>query len=166
MKKFQIICVCYSLVLFSAIGCKEKSTLPEDFPEIFPLLITVTQEGTPLEGAMVALKPVGTANKYANGCSAVTEQNGVASIKTFGQNGVPAGKYKVLVSKSRDEGGKEVEDEFGGKSTIGAKVYSYVENDFGLESKTPFEIEVSKGGENSLSCEVGKAIHVFVRDTP
>jgi hypothetical protein len=164
MKKYQIVCVCVALTFFSIIGCGKKSNLPEDFPEIFSLKITVTQEGSPLEGAMVSLKPIGTADKYANGCSGISAQDGVASIKTFGYEGVPAGKYKILISKMQDEEGKEIEDEFGGKNVVGAKVYSYIEEKYYSETETPFEAEVVKGGDNTITCDAGKSIRVFVRN--
>ena len=156
------------LLLFCVViplaGCRKKSNLPADFPEVFQLKITVIQNNAPLEGAMVSLKPIGQANKYANGCSAVTDTAGIASIKTFGQDGVPAGKYKIIISKSTDEGGTEVTDEFGGKSIVGAKVYSHVEKKYTVEETAPFEIEVTKGGENSMTCDVGESVHIFLRN--
>ena len=158
--RLGLIIICTLLVA----GCGKKSNLPADFPEIHKLTITVVQEGAPLASAMISLKPVGTADKYARGCSAVTDETGVASIKTYGQEGVPAGKYKILVSKMHDEEGTEIEDEFGGKSVVGAKVYSYIEKQYSDEKTTPFEIEVSKGGANSMTCDVGKATRFFVRN--
>ena len=58
----------------------------------------------------------------------------------------------------------EVTDEFGGKSIVGAKLYSHVEKQYMAEETTPFEIDVAKGGENSMSCDVGESVHIFLRN--
>jgi hypothetical protein len=84
---------------------------------------------------------------------------------TYGQRGVPAGKYKVLISKLKDEGGTEVEDAFGTKSIKGAKVYSYVESKFADKNQTPYEIEIKEQKEvQTLQCDVGAAIRKYLRD--
>ncbi|MDR2642031.1 MAG: carboxypeptidase-like regulatory domain-containing protein [Planctomycetaceae bacterium] len=158
--------VCVLCTLISIIGCGKPSNIPIDFPKIYPCEITVVQDGKPLENAMVSFRPIGDANKYAKGCSAVTDANGKALMVTYGQNGVPTGIYKVLISKLHDEGGIEVEDNFGSKSIQGAKVYSYIDVKYSDEKLTPYEIEIKEQKEiQKLQCDVGTAIRQYIRDT-
>ena len=42
--------------LAAAVGCGPK--LPDGMPKLNPTTITVIQDGKPLEGAMVSMKPV------------------------------------------------------------------------------------------------------------
>jgi hypothetical protein len=151
--------------LISICGCGKPSSLPADFPKIYTCEITVIQGGKPLENAMVSLHPIGNADKYAKGCSAATNVNGKASMMTYGQNGVPTGKYKVLISKLRDEDGTEVEDAFGEKIIKGAKTYSYVDAKYSNENLTPYEIEIKEQKEiQTLQCDVGEAIRQYISD--
>jgi hypothetical protein len=143
----------------------KTTNIPVDFPKIYPCEITVVQEGKPLENALVSFRPIGNADKYASGCSATTGANGKALMITYGQNGFPTGKYKVLISKMQDEGGTEVEDAFGSKSIQDAKVYSYVEVKYSDENLTPYEIEIKEQKEiQTLQCDVGAAIHQYIHN--
>jgi hypothetical protein len=166
MKTLRLIfCVGVSFSLISICGCGKPSHLPEDFPKIYPCEISVIQEGKPLENAMVSLSPIGNTDKYAGSCSATTDAHGKAVVMTYGQSGVPTGKYKILISKLKDEGGTEVEDAFGSKSIKGAKIYSYVEAKYSDKNLTPFEIEIKEQKEvQTLQCDVGTAIHKYLRD--
>jgi hypothetical protein len=162
---FSFLCICVSFTFISICGCWKTSNLPADFPKIYPCEITVVQEGKPLADAVVSFSPIGTAGKYSGSCSGSTDTSGLASIKTYAQNGVPLGKYKVLISKWKDEGGTEVEDEFGSKSIKGAKVYSYVEAKYSDKDLTPFEIEIKEQKEvQTLQCDVGAAIRLYIQD--
>jgi hypothetical protein len=152
-------------IIFLSNGCGKPPNLPPDFPKVVPCEITVIQDGKPLEGAMVSLVPVGESGKYAKGCSGRTDAQGIASLMTYGQVGVPFGKYKVLISKNRDEGGKEVDDEYGGKKTVGAKVYAYVDAKYSQEASALFEVEVTdQKTAIMIQCDVGAAIHQYLRD--
>ncbi|MDR1382465.1 MAG: hypothetical protein LBJ67_01260 [Planctomycetaceae bacterium] len=162
---FWIFCAGVSFTLISICGCGQSPGLPGDFPKIYPCEISVIQEGKPLEDAMVSLNPIGNTDKYAGGCSATTDAHGKAFLMTYGQNGIPAGKYKILISKLKDEGGKEVEDPFGIKSIQGGKVYSYIEAKYSDKNLTPYEIEIKDKKEvQTLQCDVGAAIHKYLRD--
>ncbi|MDR1492399.1 MAG: carboxypeptidase-like regulatory domain-containing protein [Planctomycetaceae bacterium] len=169
MKNFSI-----SLTLGIAIavlffcGCGKKSNLPDNFPEIAPCEIAVTQDGKPLADALVTLIPQNIATPYAQGCTGITDETGKASLRTYGQIGVPLGKYKVVISKTKDEDGTETTDENGVKIQIGQKVYSYVEKKYTQENSTPYEIDViqvKRKDVNFLQCEVGKAIREFLRNS-
>ncbi|MDR2172154.1 MAG: hypothetical protein LBP59_18570 [Planctomycetaceae bacterium] len=163
---FSNLCVCISITIIFICGCGKRSNLPADFPKIYPCEISVVQEGNPLTEANVFFSPIGNADKYASGCSGVTDVNGKANILTYGKNGVPAGKYKILISKLKDEGGVEVEDAFvGSKKIQGAKVYSYVEAKYSDKDLTPYEIEIKEQkNTHALQCDVGLAIRQYLRD--
>jgi len=80
-------------------GCRGQK-LPEGMPKLTPVVLSVTQDGAPLEGAVVSLLPLDSANSrwYASG---VTAKDGKATIKTLAQyNGAVSGKHKVTVTKS------------------------------------------------------------------
>ncbi|MDR1957638.1 MAG: hypothetical protein LBQ54_01080 [Planctomycetaceae bacterium] len=108
---------------------------------------------------------MGDAGKYAGSCSGTTDSNGKAFLRTYGQAGVPTGQYKVLISKLQDEGGREVEDAFGSKLIKGAKVYAYVEAKYSNKNQTPYEMEIKDQKEvHTLQCDVGAAIHQYLRE--
>ena len=96
MKKYTI----YSLLLlslfcFSGCGGKKK---PADLPPLYPVKLTVVQDGNPLEGATVSLIADGTNVRFTT--AGVTDANGVATIKTdIDWPGAPVGKFKVCISK-------------------------------------------------------------------
>ena len=83
------------LLIFAVIftvGCKDK------FGGSFPMTIKVTQSGTPVEGAIVALYGVSD-GKTATG---VTDAKGIATIKSTdgGWQGVFPGEYTVTIKKT------------------------------------------------------------------
>ena len=80
-------------------GCG-KVPRPEGFPDLFPCEITITQEGQPLDEAVVRLVPEGN---FRWGITGKTNASGVAKIFTHAQYaGAPAGTFKVCVSKRYD----------------------------------------------------------------
>jgi hypothetical protein len=148
-------------------GCSQK--LPEGMPKLYPTKLTLTQENTPLAGAVVQI--------FANdpslakwGASGVTDTNGVVELKVNAKyKGVPAGTYKVTVAK------KEIEPhphpEWGNlpdgdpkfhqyrAESMKLKSYDFVEMKFGSLNTTPLEIEV-KTGSNNISLGVGGPIRL------
>ena len=85
------------LSLFCFYGCDGKKK-PADLPTLYPVKITVIQDGKPLEGATVNLVADGANVRFTTG--SITDKNGVATIKTDRQwPGAPAGKYKVCIKK-------------------------------------------------------------------
>ncbi|MBR5757707.1 MAG: hypothetical protein IKX88_03815, partial [Thermoguttaceae bacterium] len=66
------------LPLAALCGCGEKT--PPDMPKLFPTSITITQEGTPVEGASVQLlKKDDLYYKWLAG--GVTDATGVCTIR-------------------------------------------------------------------------------------
>jgi len=94
----QYIILVFSLVItIAGSGC-QKVSQPANLPPLFPLTVTVLQEGAPVEGAFVRILPEKEGVPWS--CGATTDANGNAAIKTVVEfRGAPAGKYKVLISK-------------------------------------------------------------------
>ena len=114
MKKFCVVALC-ALLAISSFGCKDKSR-PADLPDdMSPCEITITQDGTPLAGATVDLQYT-TNVKYNT--SGVTDENGVAIMKTYGYAGAQQGTAKVRVDKLVTEGASEAE-EYGEAGNLG-----------------------------------------------
>jgi hypothetical protein len=137
------------LSLIGLLGCGEQR--PAGMPPLYPATVTVTRGSEPLSGVFVALR----AEEEALGIwssSGITGQDGSIRFKTQGKyDGVPAGKYKVVLSL------EEMED-------AGKKFYyrvSLIDPKFNEESTTPAEFEVKKSG-NMLSVDVGDAVKVRV----
>ena len=77
-------------------GCGGEK-VPDGMPELFDFTVVVTQDGKPLDGAMVILEdPKG---KISYGVTAITDSSGKAKMTTGQWNGAPAGEYNVAVRK-------------------------------------------------------------------
>jgi 5-hydroxyisourate hydrolase-like protein (transthyretin family) len=145
--------------LFSVSGCKDSSR-PEDLPKLFPCVITITQEGKPLEEASVELVAADQNNaKYKS--LTITDTEGKANMSTYGHKGVPAGKYKVVVTKNIQDDFIYKEDEDGERELVSYKTYRAVEPQFSNAKTTPHELEITgKGQKPEVTFDVGKAIKV------
>ena len=83
-------------------GCSGQN-LPEGMPKLTAVVLTITQDGAPLEGAVVSLLPLDSANSRWN-ASGVTTKDGKAIIRTLAKyDGAAVGKYKVIVKKTYTE---------------------------------------------------------------
>ncbi|MDR0871050.1 MAG: carboxypeptidase-like regulatory domain-containing protein [Planctomycetaceae bacterium] len=153
MKRFLFTVLC---VLFLS-GCGDDSR-PKDLPALYPCSLTITQEGgKPLDGATVELKPLDGGTRYNP--LQFTDANGVAVMTTYTFNGVPAGKYKVLVTKNIEEETTTTDKNTGEPVVVGGAKYRYVEKIYSDVQTTPLEIEIT-GKEKKVvqTFDVGKAI--------
>lgn len=172
MKKQTLLFAALGLILSAAtLGCGPK--LPDGMPKLNPTTLTVAQEGAPVADAMVQLKAVDASNKWTSG--GTTDANGVATIVTHGQyKGVPAGKYKVAVSKIVGEGTPPPPSPIDEES---ARVYQeYIDSgatyeefyvvgkDYSYVESTPLEVEVV-AGKNALTVDAGPVVHEPVPKT-
>jgi hypothetical protein len=145
-------------------GCGQK--LPEGMPKLYPVTITIVQENTPLEGAIVQLIPedVSLSNWGPMG---ITNVSGVAELRTNGKyKGSPSGQFKVLVTKREVEPHPHLE--WGNlpdgdpkfiqycNESMKLKVFDYVEPQFGLINATPLSINITSSGSNNFQLDVGK----------
>ena len=153
-----IVFLSLSVVLVLLSGCKDKSR-PSDFPDVFSVSITITQEDKPLEGATVTLIAK-TPSQYGT-ASGTTDASGVAKLRTYGHDGVPAGDYAVLVTKQGVENAKESKTLEGLPIMVGGENYQYVDGKFSKESTTTHSISVTNKGAKE-TFDVGAAVRVFV----
>ncbi|MCL2120208.1 MAG: Ig-like domain-containing protein [Planctomycetaceae bacterium] len=146
-----------SLLLF-AFGCAKD--VPKGFPALHPCTITVMQDGAPLAGASVLFKPTQYDSLSASG---KTDEKGVAVMMVQATyEGVPAGKYKVMVVKQTRERNPAVKDEDIQGQNVSLEmrdkayiVTNFVDPKYGDSSKTPLEIQVTEG-KNEQTFEVQK----------
>ena len=155
-----------ALSLAFLVGCTASSPKPDGFPDTVSCVITITQEGTPLAGAMVSLIPSDGAKDLL--FTATTDASGNAKIFTYGrQEGAPKGKYKVVVSKTEtdpskftppaDENDTVAMDRYM-QSTANERLNSYtlVESVYTSAATTTLELEIT--GKTTQTFDVGKKV--------
>lgn len=150
-----------ALCLFSQLAC--RSLQPKDFPKLYPVVLSVTQEGKPLAGATVGLAspddPVGWT------VGGMTDRSGQAILWTHGKfKGAPAGKFKVRIEKDVVEGEKEYleameREDYVAAHKIKVSCYSEVEKQFESYETTPIEIEITKKS-SVIPIEAGPAVRI------
>ena len=161
------------LLVGVSVGC--HSNLPKDLPPLYPCTISVTQDGVPLERAVVALQ-------YAEGAApaegqlwfprGVTDANGEAVLKANSlYPGAPIGHFKIIVTKfvpgESKYGPPPPEDDprySGWVQKVSGEippVFGIIEKQYTEAETTPHEIEIKKG-KNSASIDVGKPTRYLV----
>jgi hypothetical protein len=145
-----------ALILAASFGCAKKNPRPADLPEdMSPCVITITQEGTPIEGATVALQ-YETPVKYQT--SGTTDAKGAATMTTYGFAGAQQGTAKVLVSKLVTEGGSEGE-EYG---DVGTMEQDFETVDVKYKSADTTDLTVTIGADNvAETFEVGAPVRAL-----
>lgn len=160
MKK--IIYIILLIFITSIVGCGDKSR-PSDLPPLYSCTVTVTQDSKPLEEVMVMFEPIDSADvKYS--AAAITSADGNALMKTYGFQGVPVGKYKVVVTKIIGEASEyKLNESTGREETVNSKRYRLIEPQFTSAETTPHEIEITGKEKNvSKTFDVGKAVKEFI----
>ncbi|MDR0609361.1 MAG: carboxypeptidase-like regulatory domain-containing protein [Planctomycetaceae bacterium] len=160
MKK--LIYITLFIFVSSIAGCGDKSR-PSDLPPLYPCTVTITQDGKAIEEAMVMFEPVDSADvKYS--AAAVTGADGNALMKTYGFEGVPVGKYKVVVTKIISEAAEyKLNESTGKEEAINSKRYRLIEPQFTSAKTTPHEIEITGKEKNiTKTFDVGKAVKEFI----
>jgi hypothetical protein len=164
MKLFQILIL--FLPIFVLIGC--SSPKPDGFPRVYPATITVTQDGKPLEGAVVILEHSAERTRWSAGGK--TDATGSIQPATVQGNysvpGVPAEDFLVTVTKSpvveidqtvdpetltpqeRDRLNAEYE-----QKTIEARKAVGIPERLSDPQKTPLRWKVTTSGTNVLRIE-------------
>jgi hypothetical protein len=148
----------YTMLSLFLVGCS-RSSVPNDLPKLYPCTITITQDGKPLEKATVELFSSEGQAKYKS--VTITNPQGVAIMSTYGYQGTPIGKYKVVVSK-------DIEDDFiygmsstGTKEVTASTLYRTVEAQYSDAKTTPHEIEITgKEKITEATFDAGKPIKV------
>lgn len=170
-KLFRIIIVLMVAAPCFCSGCGGPKK-PPGMPDLYPCIITITQGGSPLEGARVLLFPkTGGSNGWNT--DGLTNAKGVAELKTnVDFKGAPAGEYVVMVSKTELSPGDApdvaptdpVEFEKWHNIKLAEKRvrYNLVKPEFGDAKKTPHSITIAKG-KNEATFDVGEAIQDVVK---
>jgi hypothetical protein len=158
-----------AVALTAVVGCGGPKK-PADLPDLYPVKITVIQDGKPLEGASVQLNDPSLAIRFVMGGK--TDAQGVAEIKTDAQfPGAPVGKFKVTVSK--EDIPELPADLAGGPPTDPAELAEYnkklaehgdsacdtVDLQFKKMGTTPAEIEVTTSGAET-TVDVGEKVNI------
>ena len=148
----------FSLALAAvvAVGCGGLQK-PGDMGDLGGCVVKVTQDGAPLEGAEVIFHAQDEANKKYTP-SGRTNEKGEAKIKTYGFEGVPAGEYKVTVTKLVIEEGELVVAEDGSESVEGGSEYQVVDEQFRNVDTTPLTTTVTDPMTEVPTFDVGAAV--------
>jgi hypothetical protein len=132
-------------------GCGGAKT-PDGMPQLFPCEIVLVQEGQPLVDATVTAQSADSSWNATGG----TDTDGKAVLFTQGKyQGVPVGKYKVIISKNVTE--KEPST-FEGKPATKEVAYSLVEEKYQEVQTSPLEIEITADGKHSFHLDAGKTV--------
>lgn len=168
MKKILILTL--AAIVPAVCGCLGQKK-PDGLPDLQPVTITVTQNGTPLANAALNLKPLDdAASNFTYG--GTTDAKGLATIVTHGQyKGAPIGKYKVAVSCTVGEGTPPPPSPIDEESARRWKEYKdsgatyeefyVVDPKLSTVQTTTLEVEVVKG-KNDLTVDCGEAVRIPV----
>lgn len=155
MKTKQLFAFALACVCAVAVGCSKGPKKPADLPTLYPTTITVVyDDGTPVDGATVALRPAGGGNAQWN-VTGVTDAQGKLVCKTNGNwDGAPAGSYEAMVTKEVTE--MEEPTEPGGSPTV-KSCTRYVDVKYNSPKTSGLTAEV-KEGDNQIELKVGEKI--------
>ena len=146
--------------------------MPDGVPKLYPVSVSVTQEGKPLAGATVMLRYADpSAGTWA--VTGRTEADGVAKLYTNGYPGAPAGTFKVVLDK-REHDGLSEEERVAEIAKLqaaqtGAVIpdalmqagikWSYVQPEYNDPAKTPLEVEITSSTK-MLPVDAGSAVKI------
>jgi hypothetical protein len=146
------------IVGVSLLGCSSGVELPAGLPELYPVALTLTQSGSPLEGASVQLISEDAALAKWQ-CGGASDATGKVEIKTMGQHtGAPAGKFKVLVSKELVESSAGSDTSEGAASS--STTYALVDPKFQSAATTPASIDVTAGDNAPPAIDLGAPVKI------
>lgn len=136
----------FALGMLTMIGCEEA----EDGPELLPVTGTVKFKNNPVGGARVTYYP--TDDTVGFGGSARTNDDGTYSIVyQRGGEGLPAGSYKVTISKATlPDGSEEAED----VSPIESQAVERLPPRYSSEDSTILSKTVGTSGNDSFDFDL------------
>jgi hypothetical protein len=148
------------ILLFPLHGC-DRSVHTHDLPQLYPTVITLTQEGKPLENALVFLYSTDLNFKWS--IAAVSDRNGKATILTHGKfHGAPVGEYKIVVTKTEpsDKDLLKSNSDYNPEAHVvkpKITLFSFIEKQYTDITTTPLTIVIEKG-KNVHNFDLGKAV--------
>jgi len=164
MKQFFLHSPGMILVVFM-IGCSSQK-LPDGMPKLYPLTLTITQEGKPLPEASVSMYSADGSSSWAPG--GMTKADGMLVVFTHGKYaGVPAGKYKVTVDCLVSDVPRPKEATMEEIVEHGKKypAYRIVPLQYTDRKTTPLEIDVVKG-TSRLSIDIPETVKIKLDSPP
>jgi hypothetical protein len=154
--KKQYILFLFCCIFVFNVGCGGAKK-PDGMPQLYKTTLLITQEKTPLAGAIVSLVSEDVSNNWTSG--GTTNANGVVNIMTYGQFlGCPEGKFKVCISKQMVEGKVDMSDPASPKGS--PIIYDLVPPELNSAKTTTLEIEVKAGEKNHFELDAGKSVHI------
>jgi len=158
-----------SISLSCLVGCRFGRERPKDMPRLYPVRLTIIQEGVPLEEATVTLRSKIPGFRWS--VSGITDSKGEVELVTNGFfPGVPEGEYKILVEKTirigppnpdlREMPADELErSKIFRKIAKESKIMIVVDPQYKNEASTPLEIGITKSN-NGQTFDVGKPVKI------
>ena len=143
--------------------------MPAGMPKLYPVLITVTQEGKPLADAGVSLRYAdSSAGTWAIG--GVTNATGIVKLHTNGFPGAPEGKFKVVLTKQDNEGMAEYEaagaqGDAAAARRVKVKIWSCIKEEYNDPSKTPLAVEIT-ASTKTLEVDAGPVVKIEIPFVP
>ncbi len=168
VQKLGMGCIGLSLILLVVPGCGDSR--PEGMPKLYPAKVTITQDGSPLADATVGFVSENSAlTRWPAG--GVTDANGIATIHTYGQYpGAPEGSFKVIVTKTINEGdpmptypgGNATPDQMReydrALKTGNFAIFQVVHKDYRIAKTSKLQADVKSSGANEFTFDIGKAV--------
>jgi len=159
------------IILLNLWGCGGP-TKPDGLPVLYSCKVAITQEGKPLDDAIVQLHGVNNSVPWT--VNGVTDRSGVAVIKTqtlFA--GAPEGEYAVTVTKKNQDKSQlpasppkdkqEAEKWYDAKESERLAVHSFVSSEFTSPIKTTLRMTVtSNSKQNTETFDVGPPVDEIV----
>lgn len=153
-------------MLCTLISCSSGRKKPEDMPALFPVKVTIQQDGQILSDASVILLRQEPPFKWVAG--GLTDTNGICSVRTQSFfAGAPAGKYKVMVSKQLDEtpeADKNLPPDPSGTNKSLDYYFELVDLKYNSDQTSDLEVVVEEK-KNEFVLDVGKAVKLKIART-
>jgi hypothetical protein len=146
------------VLAITTFGCRRSDDQPKNLPKLFPIVVTVHQEGTPVAGAFVRLVPTDASMPWS--CGATTDTSGRAVIKTIGKfTGAPEGDYRVAISKLEMPAiaGSNMSNLDAPAASGQSDSFDLVDPKYSNPSTTPLEAKVGKDNPK-VEFNVGPAV--------
>ena len=162
MKKILIAIVACLCAVSAGCGGAPK---PKDLPDLYPAPIKIVyDDGTPVEGAIVAVRlPKATGGRVWN-LTGVTDATGSIVLKTDGQwDGAPAGQYQVMVTKEISE--LDQGDGEPGSSVSVKSITRFVNKKYNDPNTSGLTVDIKedKNGGNVFELKVGEKVEEDVK---
>ena len=147
-----------NIALLLQAGCGPRDGRPADMPRLYPVQVSIIQDGKPLGEADVTLTAKTPTNYGVS--TGFTGASGIAILRTYGYNGVPVGQYTVAVVKHIVEGATLATSEIDGSTyETGGTIYQTVDVQYTDTVESPLIIDVTEKGATE-SFNVGAPVRV------